>query len=129
MNTEKEKNYSHSDEFRKRFGERLRKLRIERGYSIEHTHKSLNVPRSTYAGWELGKRVPLSKSLTDLASFLETNVDFLMLNTDNSNVDKNDLKEILGKDYNIVWDGKPLSDNQASTIAAIIEAYLEREQK
>lgn len=128
MINEKETNYKHTEEFRKRFGERLRDLRTKRGHTIEQAHKALNKPRSTYAGWELGKRVPLSKSLNDLAEFLETNVDYLMLNTDNPNKDsKNDLKNILQKEVQgVVWDGKPLTDDQANTIAAIIEAYLKK---
>lgn len=131
MNSETVNNYSHSEDFRKKFGERLRELRTKRGLSIEQAHKALNKPRSTYAGWELGKRIPLSKSLNDLAEFLETNVDYLMLNTDNPNqYSKKDLKDLLQTDVNeIVYDGKHLSNDQATTIVAIIEAYLQKGEK
>ncbi|MBT2718302.1 helix-turn-helix domain-containing protein [Bacillus sp. ISL-57] len=131
MINEKETNYRHTEEFRKRFGERLRDLRTKRGHSIEQAHKALNKPRSTYAGWELGKRVPLSKSLNDLAEFLETNVDYLMLNTDNPNQDsKKDLKDVLVDEVDeIVFEGKSLTHDQRSTIAALIEAYLKNGEK
>ncbi|WP_260288480.1 helix-turn-helix domain-containing protein [Peribacillus aracenensis] len=128
---EKEKNYSHTQEFRTKFGHRLRSLRKERGYTIDETCKALNLPRSTYSSWELGSRVPLSKMLTQLASYLQTNVDYLMLNSDNINQETTEeLSELFQKKMldktEITWKGDPLSDTQASEIADLIESYLNK---
>lgn len=125
MNKEKEYTYGHTDEFVKKFGARLRELRKACGYSIDEACAALGAPRSTYAGWELGRRVPLTKSLSELAKLFDTTVDYLMLETDNPKPESNDIKERLLNDPTpIQWDGKNLSEDQATTIAAIIEAYL-----
>jgi transcriptional regulator with XRE-family HTH domain len=129
MSRESKNTYTHSEEFRRNFGNRLRETRKKRGYNIEQTHKALGIPRSTYSGWELGKRVPLNKSFDNLATFLETSVSYLMLKTDDPSPEKkSDLNEVL-EIKSVEWKGKPLSEHQATTIAALIEAYLENEQK
>lgn len=130
MTYNKESNNTHTDEFKKEFGQRLRSLRKKRGYSTEQVLIALNLPRSTYAAWELGKRVPLTKSLSKLASFLDTNVDYLMLKTDNPiREHQNDLKIALLKASTLTWDGKPINEKQAETISALIEAYVKNSQK
>lgn len=125
MDNTNKNNYNHSEEFRAAFGHRLRELRKNKGYSIEYTVSSMNLPRSTYSGWELGKRVPLSKSLDALAEFFNTTVDYLMLKTDDPGPDTNELDKILIKD--ITWKGKSITPQQANKLAAIIEAYLDNE--
>lgn len=128
MENEKDYKYGHTEEFRKKFGERLREIRKERGYTMEKVYKGLNLPRSTYSGWELGRRIPLSKSLSQLASFLETNVDYLMLKSDDSNkVSSNDIKgRLLNESYSVTWDGKEIPSEKAAEIAALIEEYLNK---
>lgn len=129
MSNESKNTYTHSEEFRRNFGHRLRETRKKRGYNIDQTHKALGIPRSTYSGWELGKRMPLNKSLDSLATFLGTSVSFLMLKTEDPSPEKkSDLNEVL-EIKQVEWKGKPLSDHQAATIAALIEAYLENEHK
>lgn len=125
MSTKKE--YTHSEEFRTSFGNRLRELRKTRGFNIQEAHEALGVPRSTYSGWELGKRIPLTKSLENLADLLETNIDYLMLKTDDSSSEINkstkDLNEFLNIDE-VKWQGKLLTPEQASAIRTVVETML-----
>lgn len=127
-NIEEKHSYQHTEEFKIKFGKRLRDLRESKKITIEEAKDGLKVPRSTYSGWELGKRIPLSKSLSNLAEFYNTNVAYLMLQTDDPQPDKsvtNDLNEFLDI-KEVVWKGKPISEEQAAKIAALIEAYLDK---
>lgn len=117
--------YKHSDEFRKQFGDRLRNTRKEKGLSIEQARIALEIPRTTYASWELGSRIPLSKSLSELATLYNTNVDYLMLKTDDPNPQiYNDLETILDSVEEVTWKGKTLTPDQTSMISALIDTYL-----
>lgn len=120
----KEKNNKHSPEFLKEFGDRLKDLRIKRGYTINELCEELNIHRSTYSSWEYGSRFPLGKSLIILADILETTTSYLNLETDEIN-SVNDIKDMLTDDsLKKVWDGKEINEEQAKTIAALINAYL-----
>lgn len=122
---EKERNYSHTEEFRRTFGKRLRQLRKQRGYKIEEVVKSLGLSRSTYTAWELGNRFPMSKSIAELANFFNTTIDYLMMESDNPDKTDSDLKEILESVEKFTWNGKEISKSKLNAIAALIEASFE----
>lgn len=115
--------YAYSEDFRKRFGERLRGLRKDNGYTIENVTSQLGLPRSTYNGWELGKRIPLTKSLDSLAKFYNTSVDYLLLKTDNKSSES--LEDILIN--KLTWEGKELTQEQIKDIQSLIQIYLKNQ--
>lgn len=128
MKSKHDANGQFSAEFHKAFGERLRALRKKRGYTINEMCEKLNKPRSTYSSWELGKRIPLGKSITSLSSILDTSVSYLMLDTDELNPitfiqESADLKKMLETDkVKIVWDGEELSDDKIKAINLFLES-------
>lgn len=119
----------HSDEFKIEFGKRLRDLRTKRGFTIEEMINKLQIPRSTYASWELGKRIPLTKSLSAVAEILNTTTSYLMLENNDMNGIATDIKTMLeNNELKKVWDGIELNEEQSATIASIINGYLKTQK-
>jgi transcriptional regulator with XRE-family HTH domain len=53
----------------------LRRERVQRGLSQAQAGKVLGLPQPTYAGWEIGRALPSSGHVSDLAEFLAVSVD------------------------------------------------------
>ena len=60
------------------FHDRLRATRISRGYTLQQTADTLEIPLRTYQNYEAGKREPHLLLLTAIAEFLDVPVDFLL---------------------------------------------------
>jgi putative transcriptional regulator len=60
------------------FGENLKTLRKEKGFSQEQLAARLNVVRQTISKWEKGLSVPDAEMLMQLAEVLEVNVSDLL---------------------------------------------------
>ena len=66
-------------------GARLRKYRLENGYSQNHIANILGIERSTYTYYEVGKTTPVVFDLMRLANLYGTNLDDLLgFHTDGS---------------------------------------------
>lgn len=63
-------------------GERLKKLRKERGLLQKDIAKMLNISASAYGYYEQNKRDPDTKTLQLLADFYNVSVDYLLGRTD-----------------------------------------------
>lgn len=62
---------------------RIKELREARGINnMREAAKLLNLPYTTYVGYEKGQREPTSEVLIQLADFYETTVDYLVGRTD-----------------------------------------------
>lgn len=59
------------------FKERLRELRSERNLKQEEVAEKINVGRTTYAGWEIGRTEPSISNLMELAKFYNVSLDYL----------------------------------------------------
>lgn len=59
-------------------GEKIKALRKEKGYSIEHCAEELGVHRSAWMYWEKGRYTPYLSSACDIAEFFEISVDKLI---------------------------------------------------
>lgn len=58
---------------------RIKELREAKGISnMREAAKLLNLPYTTYVGYEKGQREPTSEVLIQLANFYETTVDYLV---------------------------------------------------
>jgi len=62
--------------------ERIKELRISRGFTQKGLADALNVSRSTVAMWETGKSQPDNLALNKLADLLTTTCDYLLGRTD-----------------------------------------------
>lgn len=59
-------------------GKRLRKLRIQRGYSQIEASKKLNIADSTLSNYERDQRHPDPKMLIKMIKLYNTNADYLL---------------------------------------------------
>lgn len=57
---------------------RIRELRDSKGINMREAAKRLNLPYTTYVGYEKGQREPTSEVLIQLADFYETTVDYIV---------------------------------------------------
>lgn len=64
------------------FKDRLKNLRIERGYNMKETARLLGIPYTTYVGYEKNEREPNSEILIQLADFFGVTVDYLVGRSD-----------------------------------------------
>lgn len=59
------------------FGQRLKKLRLEHGWTQEALAKQLGFVKSTVSQWESGDRIPSEDILRQLADVFGVSVDYL----------------------------------------------------
>lgn len=64
------------------FANRLKKLREEKGLSQRELAKYIGIAHSTLGMYEIGEREPDFDTVTRLATFLNTSVDYLLGRTD-----------------------------------------------
>ena len=67
------------------FQSRLSELRKSKGYNMKQTAKMLNMPYTTYVGYEKGEREPDSEKLILLSNFFNCSVDYLIYRSDDPN--------------------------------------------
>ncbi|WP_443656066.1 helix-turn-helix domain-containing protein [Faecalibacillus faecis] len=60
------------------FPSKLKKARIDAGYTQEQVHDILNINRSTLANYEIGRTEPKIETLGLLADFYEVSTDWLI---------------------------------------------------
>lgn len=60
------------------FENRLKDLRLEKHLNMKQTAQQLNIPYTTYVGYEKNEREPNSETLILLADFFECSVDYLV---------------------------------------------------
>jgi transcriptional regulator with XRE-family HTH domain len=65
-------------------GERLKKLRTEKGLSQQELSKQIGINRSTYARYETNDNQADYETLQKLADFFSTSVDYLLGRTDDA---------------------------------------------
>lgn len=107
---------------------RLHELREKRGFTQKELSKRLGLARTTYSGYESGKREPDNETLQKLADFYETSVDYLLGRAHSKNsieeqqeaanrlieyLDAELANEEIVKKMNFKVDGVPLSDEEA----------------
>ena len=62
---------------------RLSDLRIERNLKMTEMARELNIPYTTYVGYEKGEREPDSETLVKLANHFGVSIDYLVGRTEN----------------------------------------------
>ncbi len=64
----------------------LKRLREEKGLNMRQVALELEMPYTTYVGYEKGEREPGSEALIKLANFYECSIDYLIGCTDKKNI-------------------------------------------
>lgn len=64
--------------FKLRIGERLRELRVKSGFTQSQIAKILNIDRSTYSYYEIGKTTPDVSTLMSLTTIFNISMDSLL---------------------------------------------------
>lgn len=60
------------------FESRLKALRTQKGLNMKQTAQLLNIPYTTYVGYEKNEREPNSEVLIQLADFFDCTIDYLL---------------------------------------------------
>lgn len=58
--------------------DKLKELRKEKGLTQTQLSEQLEIPQTTYAGYETGKHEPDFKTLIKIADFYKTSTDYLL---------------------------------------------------
>ena len=109
-----------TEEYRR--GRRIASFRTKNGLSqLELATKMGYKSDSTISKWEKGSNIPTGKKLAMLAKILGTTSDYILFGTEpnKSSIDLSTLRDNI-----VLFDGKPLSDDDVNKIAQIIELSL-----
>lgn len=86
-------------------GERLTRLRKDRNLTQTEIANRLHISRSTYAQYEVERRVPEYGTLEKMADFFEVSIDYLVGRTDERN-------RVLSEDARVTIDLLHLDDEE-----------------
>lgn len=67
-------------------GERIKKLREEKGYTQESFAKEISISHRTYSGIESGAHSTSIDTFVEIAQVLETSLDYIILGKENTNL-------------------------------------------
>ncbi len=124
-------------------GQRLKKLREEKGLSQTEIAKILGVDRTTYVKWETGVSSPLRK-LNKLVEFFNVSSDYLLgtdivesvpktslTNKDNKEITEmlEEMKEKLQNEEGLMFDGNPATPESVQSILDAMQIGMEMAKK
>jgi CheY-like chemotaxis protein/DNA-binding XRE family transcriptional regulator len=95
------------------FGDSIKKIREEKGFSQEELARKLDVAQSTIGMWESGKRTPKLDELSRLARVLNITINRLIGQTKERKV------ELIKSE--IYVDGEKISDLDATDVDGVVE--------
>jgi len=100
-------------EIKLEIGRRIREQRKANGFKTSQTYRNLEIPRTTYTGYEMGARTPDPATMNRIANYLNTTVSYLMCETDDPEIKQStsSFEEIL-EEKSLTIGGKPLTDEQ-----------------
>lgn len=124
------------------FGQRLRELRIENGYTQETLASKLDVSPKTIGTWERGTREPPLKNLDKLSEIFDVSVDYLLGKSDKKHyydltekekadlgVLANELLEGTTSEAETDYFGEPTTEEQKANLRAAILTAMELNKK
>lgn len=109
------------------FPERIRALRMKKGWTMQHLADQMGKGKSTIAGYEAGQRNPKAKDLDLIAKLLDTNVEYLVGSSDDptpKTEDKN-LAVILKNTSDYNYNGIPLSKKDLELLNLFLEKLID----
>lgn len=103
------------------FPERIKKLRKEKGVTLQQLANEIEVTKSTLSRYENGRREPKSHIVQKLASYFNCSTDYILANTDERHTaesikkqyeDENVDVEELFERFNVQLNGQDLDEKE-----------------
>lgn len=116
---------------------RLTKLRKKLNKSQYDVARELNLPQSTYAGYEVGRSEPNNETLINLSDYFKVSTDYLLGKTDikatQAEVDflneiKNKSIDQLIKDYNLTLGDEALDPKEERILIKLMKSFMEGDE-
>ncbi|MGC3792006.1 helix-turn-helix domain-containing protein [Priestia aryabhattai] len=130
MNTRKR--IGPSKEMKLEIGRRIRERRKAQNLRTNKVFGDLNIPRTTYTGYETGSRTPDPETMNTIASYLNTTVSYLTCETDDPYTHKTnesvDLEELI-EEKKLTIEGKPLTDEQWEILYKTLKTINDQNEK
>lgn len=108
------------------FGVRLKELRKNKGLTQIQLAEKVGVNQSTFANWESGRRVPLFRTVIELAKLLGASLDYLFGLDDGSA--KDGTSSIVNKLREKEWEFRELERN-VSRVEELLEEILDQNRE
>lgn len=107
--------------------DRIKELAQKQGLSINLLEEKLGYSRNTI--YNLKNSKPSTEQISEIADYFNVSTDYLLGRTDNPNIATNgdasaplDLRDIAAQ--SMLFDGKPLTEDDIDFITAVLEAHL-----
>jgi transcriptional regulator with XRE-family HTH domain len=107
--------------------EKVRELARKKGLSLNQVEEKLGYSKNTL--YSLKRQKVSSERLQEIADYFNVSTDYLLGRTDNPNIATNgdasaplDLRDIAAQ--SMLFDGKPLTEEDIDFITAVLEAHL-----
>jgi hypothetical protein len=107
--------------------EKIKELADKQGISLNTLEENLGFSRNTI--YNMKKSTPNVERVSKIADYFNVSTDYLLGRTENPNIAKNgdasaplDLRDIAAQ--SMLFDGKPLTEEDIDFITAVLEAHL-----
>lgn len=107
--------------------EKIKELADNRGISLMKLEEDLGYSRNTL--YKLKSQKPNAERISEIADYFNVSTDYLLGRTDNPNIagdshvnEPDDIDKII--DHAMLFDGKPLTDEDRRAIRGIISGYM-----
>ena len=107
--------------------EKVRELARKKGLSLNQVEEKLGYSKNTL--YSLKRQKVSSERLQEIADYFNVSTDYLLGRTENPNIAKDgdasaplDLRDIAAQ--SMLFDGKPLTEDDIDFITAVLEAHL-----
>ena len=107
--------------------EKIKELAKKRGKSLGQVEEDLCYGRNTL--YKIKNSTPNAERIAEIANYFNVSTDYLLGRTDNPTIASNgdasaplDLRDIAAQ--SMLFDGKPLSEEDIDFITAVLEAHL-----
>lgn len=107
--------------------EKIKELADKRGISLTKLEEDLGYSRNTL--YKLKSQKPNAERISEIADYFNVSTDYLLGRTENPHIAKDgdasaplDLRDIAAQ--SMLFDGKPLTEEDIDFITAVLEAHL-----
>ena len=112
--------------------EKVRELARKKGLSLNQVEEKLGYSKNTL--YSLKRQKVSSERLQEIADYFNVSTDYLLGRTDNPKIATDgdasaplDLRDIAAQ--SMLFDGKPLTEEDIDFITAVLEAHLKNKQR
>lgn len=107
--------------------EKIKELAKKRGKALGQVEEDLGYGRNTL--YKIKNSTPNAERIAEIANYFDVSTDYLLGRTDNPTIAKDgdasaplDLRDIAAQ--SMLFDGKPLTEEDIDFITAVLEAHL-----